>query len=186
MPNAGCGQNALGSREHGDRRRYETVAIEQGCAAHAENENETGPASDDMLGQGHQGKRSALTLVVGPQDKETYFTVTIRVRAQKTSETNPRTAGSAAHRGMGQCLAHGIERARADVAEHDAHGSHRERPQAVGSVSDLLTLVTGRSGRQFACHFIYTTSSKSGSDSEPGMGCALEAPGHPKCLLLNE
>ena len=128
---AGCRQNALGRREHGDRRRYETVAIEQGRAAHAENENETGPASDDMLGQGHQGERSALTLVVGPQDEENIFHRHDQGESPKDQRDHPENSRFGGTRRMGQCLAHGIERARADVAEHHADRSERQRRKAV-------------------------------------------------------
>ena len=128
---AGCRQNALGSRKHGDRRRYETVAIEQGCTAHAENENETGPASDDMLGQGHQGERPALTLVVGPQDEENIFHRHDQGESPKDQRDDPENSRFGGTRGMGQCLAHGIKRARADVPEHHADRSKRQCRKAV-------------------------------------------------------
>src|ERR1700742_2961449 len=63
--------------------------------------------------------------------KVMYLMVTIRVRVQITSETTPSTAssGDSAAR-VPQRLAHRIEGAGADVAEHHADGAQAQRREA--------------------------------------------------------
>ena len=121
---------ALDRRQHRDGRRDDAVAVEQRRADHAEPE-------DTSAGSAATRCASAISASVPPSPllsarirKTTYLIVTMRISAQVISETTPRTASSASppRRRVVQGLAHGVERAGADVAEHHAQAAQHQHP----------------------------------------------------------
>jgi len=74
-----------------------------------------------------QRKNAALAIVIRARDEARYFRLTTRTNDQNMSEHTPITpaAGSTPAAG-GPRIPHGIQRAGADVAEHDAERAQRQ------------------------------------------------------------
>ena len=114
---------SLDRREHRDCRRNHGVAEKEGGADHAEEEHETALAPKRVLHERHQGQDAAFALVVrlhqqidvfeGDDDDE-------RPQQQRHDAEHVLAGNGAARRGVRKRFAQGIERAGADVAEHDA------------------------------------------------------------------
>ena len=85
---------------------------------------------DRPLRQREQRQRAALAAVVGAQDQTTYLSVTMRISVQSSSETMPITSllGQPVAAGRVQRLAHGVERAGADVAVDDPDRAEHQLP----------------------------------------------------------
>ena len=74
----------------------------------------------------------------------TYFSDTIIISAQKISETMPEHVGRRRDRmaDAGQRDLEGIERAGADIAEHDAERGQRQKPRTAGMMQ-IFGLIEG-------------------------------------------
>ena len=125
----------LERRKDRDRRRDRGVAVEERGPEHAEHEEERRPPPDRALGEREQRQRAALAVVVGPEDQPDVL------EGDDEDQRPDQHRGDADHlrldepvaAGRVQRLAHGVERAGADVAVDDADRAESERPES-GSV----------------------------------------------------
>ncbi len=123
---------ALHRRQHGDRGREHGVAVEQGRAEDAEEEDPSGSPAQRMLRQGHQRQDAAFALVVGPHDHGGVLHRHHHHQGPQHQRDDPDDGlrAEAARRGCAQPLSEGVEGARADVAEHHAHGPEGQAQEA--------------------------------------------------------
>ena len=115
-----------------DGRRNDAVAIEQGRAADAEDEDPGAAPTDRELGQCHQRQGAALALVVGAHQEEDVFERHHhhqRPKRQRHDADHGQIAADAGAR-MVDRLAQGVKRTGADVAEHHADGADGQGPKA--------------------------------------------------------
>ncbi len=123
---------AFDRAQHRDRRRDQRVAVEQRRAEHAQRDRAPRPGVDRavaFLDERHQRKNSAFAVVVGAHDHREVFhrhddRQTPEDQRQQSEDrgliAGPITRG-------GQRLLEGIQRTRADVAEHHADGADKCR-----------------------------------------------------------
>ena len=116
----------LNRGQHGHRRGDEAITIEQRRATDPEHEDEQRPSAERPLRQRHQRQRAAFALVVGTHDENDVLDrhdddqgpEHQRDDAKDRRLTDP--AANVRERGP-----HGVERAGADIAEHDAKRPER-------------------------------------------------------------
>jgi hypothetical protein len=114
--------------------RQHAVAIEQRQAqkrGHAD-EGLGGARYGRAVGQRRQRHHPAFAVIVGAQDQENIFERhhhDQRPEDQRDAAVNRRRVGTA--RRLDRCL-HGVERAGADITEHDAQRAEGERKGAPG------------------------------------------------------
>ncbi len=140
---------ALDRRQHRDRRRDHRVAVKESGADHAKRDHHKCAASaDSILGEGHQGERSTLAVIVRAQQDDHVFDADDEDKRPDDQRQDAEN-DSLAHRHI--CTAGGqhrfaecIKRARADVAVDDADRTKRQRPEREARTHRHLSAVGGR------------------------------------------
>jgi hypothetical protein len=82
---------ALDRREHGDRRRDDRVAVEQGGAGHSQQRHREHVVTHRALQERHQRERAALAVVVGAHDQEDVLQRDDDYGAHSISDITPST-----------------------------------------------------------------------------------------------
>jgi hypothetical protein len=123
---------ALDRAQDRDRGRDHAVAVEQGCANHGQHQHGALPARrQGALRQRGKRQDASFAAVVGAQDDDHVF-------QRHDREQRPGDQGQHAEYGrfaerqipsLAECLAHRVERARADIAVDDANRRDRQRGQ---------------------------------------------------------
>src|SRR5262245_16880079 len=129
--NAGVTSLRPSMAESTDGRRDDAVAIEQRRARDAEQDQNRGPRTiGNSLHQRQQRQDSAFAVVVGAQDEDDVFERHHRHQRPEDERDDPEDVdrGRDGMAGGAQRDGQGIERARADIAEHDAGRGEREEP----------------------------------------------------------
>ena len=132
LESGGDDLEALDSRDHGERRRDGGIAVEEGCAGNAEQQDHVLAALGHRLRQRHQREGAAFTVEVRPQQNE-------HVLERHEQEQRPHDQrqdaehrvlhdGGLAGRGN-HGFAKGVDRAGADIAVDDADGTERQGPE---------------------------------------------------------
>ena len=136
LSNAGVIElEALHRRKHRDRRGDDAVAVEQRRAHDAEQDQNRNPgAVGDAVGRDQRQQRqdAAFAIVVGAQNEDDVFERDHRHQRPEDQRHHPEDVGGG-RRGMAggaQGDGKGVERARADIAEHHAERGEREEPAA--------------------------------------------------------
>ena len=142
---------AFHRRKHGDGGGDDGIAIEEGCANHAEHQDQRGAALGNGLAECHQRKGPALAFVVGIEqhdhilegDDEQQRPHHQRQDAEHSLRPRRAVALGGVH-GLAQC----IQRAGADVAIDDADRSKRQGPELLVGMPIL-----GAVGGGCLCHW---------------------------------
>ena len=136
LSNAGVDElEALHRRKHRDRRGDDAVAIEQRRADDAEEDQNRNSGAVGYAFRRHQGQQrqdAAFAIVIGAQDEDDVFERDHHHQRPEDQRDDPEDVGGD-RRGMAggiQGDGKGVERARADIAEHDAKRGEREEPAA--------------------------------------------------------
>jgi hypothetical protein len=124
---------SLDGAQHGDRRRDDAVAVEQGRAEEPEGHERRGASRRSQ--QGEQREDAALATVVGPHDEGEVLDHDDQEECPEHQRENAEHVlvrrGDAVP--PAEALLDGVERRRPDVAVHDAERSQHE-PRQPGSV----------------------------------------------------
>ncbi len=128
-------------RQNGNRRRDHRIAEEHRGADDAENVDRGGAAAERPARQRGERQRAALAVVVGAQQDQDIFAG--HDNDQRPQDERQHAEHRVAADGAGGArrhhrLAQGIERAGADVAEHHADGTERQRQEAGGGATHGL------------------------------------------------
>ena len=145
-------------RQHRDRGRDEGITQEHRRPDHAEHEDEIGAPAERAHRERCERQRTALAVVVGAQQDQDVFRGHHQEQRpqdhRQHAEHDVARQRSAVLRGM-HGLAEGIERARADIAEHDADRAQRQRHD-IGAAPRSLIAVRGRAdGQDFTDRFFH-------------------------------
>ncbi len=132
---------AFDRAQHRDRRRQDAISIEKRCADHGQQDRRAlsaGAGAHTTLDQARQGQDATLPLVVGAHDHGDIFDRDDQEQRPEDQREHPENC-RLAERQAAACaerLPQGVERAGADIAEHDAHGADRQagKPTAAGAV----------------------------------------------------
>ena len=121
-------------REHRHRRRDQRIAVEQRSTDDAQHRNPNGALAQGALRQGHQGERTALPVVVRPQQDDDVFQGDDddqRPQDQRQDAEDHRRCRRSArpHRG-GDGDPEGIERTGPDIPINDADAAEDQPPKA--------------------------------------------------------
>ena len=142
----------LGRRKHRDRRGDHAVAIEQRGGEDAEQDQRAGPGLGrrGALDQRQQREAATLAAIIGAHDGDDIFDRHHHHHRPEDEAQHPvdvinigRDAGRAVVRGEG--FAEGIERAGADIAEHDSDRADRKRQGGAG-MAVAVAMIRGGSG----------------------------------------
>ena len=140
--------------KHGDRGREHGVAVEERGAEHADEEQRDAPllvALDRLLRERDERHDAALAAVVGAHDEHHIF-------ERHDDHQRPEDRGEAAENvGVAEGdavigregLLYGVQRARADVAEHDAERGKRQRGERGFAMAEVAIQ---RQGRKLPLH----------------------------------
>ena len=146
---------ALGRAEHRDRRGDDAVAVEQGRAEHADQEQRARAATACARPSAPPAPSSAMMppspLLSARRISSTYLSVTTNISPQKIVDTAPtmcarveRDADAGA-----EDLLHRVERAGADVAVDDADRAEGEGRQALAAGGFIHVWAARRSSRHW-------------------------------------
>ena len=134
-----------------ERRRDHGVAVEQRRADDAAQRDDIGAPAQRALRQRHQGERSALPVVVGPQQHDDVFERDGDDQRpqdeRQDAEYGRRVHRAAGLDGGGDRLAQRIERAGADVAVDDADAADREAQEGGLEVRGAVPVERNGRGR---------------------------------------
>jgi hypothetical protein len=126
---------ALHGRKHRNCRGDDAVAVEQRRTDDAEQDQNRNSGAVGYAFRRHQGQQrqnAAFAIVVGTQNEDDVFERDHRHQRPEDQRHHPQDIGGN-RRGMAggiQGDGKGVERARADIAEHDAKRGEREEPAA--------------------------------------------------------
>ena len=122
----------LHRRKDRDRRGDDRVAIEKCRPGDAQKKHHHRAPPERVLGQRQEREGAALAVIVGPHQEHDVFAGHDEDECPEQERRDPEhlRTGNAVAGGVHQSLAEGVERARADVAEHDAKRGKPERGKA--------------------------------------------------------
>ena len=151
--------HALDRGKNRQRRRNDGVAVEQRGADDAEQRDEAGGparAAKRARGERHEGKRTALAVVVRAQQDHDVLQGDDDEQRPQNQRQHPEHRGAGKLAGFGRGsgddrFAERVERARADVAVDDADAADGE-PQQPGAGASLRAGLRRRIGRRRSTH----------------------------------
>ncbi len=133
----------LQRRQNRDRRRDDRVAGEQRRAGDAEQEHDRGAFADRGLRQRVERENAALALVVGAHQEQHIFGGDDDQQRpdDERDGADHLTLADIGVLELAERRLQRIERAGADVAEHDAERAQRQNPELAGAVPRVIVMV---------------------------------------------